>query len=297
MSAPINLKCAPGLQIVYCCLFLIDRYIIKSMRPVFTAVLCISMTVLLAIPAHSQEESQYKKFKMDNEATDAAIMYKVRPDGMEVSVSAVTIGKGAEFRKWEVTDIRLRIAGEAVKPDSYGRFYVTKESIFRYPAAVLFAVIGATVNAEGSGLSKGVTRVGAAIGLGLLATQAKGNITGQNATFKLSGELARKISEGDAVEITTEDTSFHWKDVIRTGLMAPAAVALNPAPDYSGMTKDEIFTKMETVKSEIEGMEKRQSSYKYGEDPEYDDIQQKIELLETERGLAYRAWYKKNNNS
>ncbi|MCX5680484.1 MAG: hypothetical protein NTZ95_07600 [Candidatus Omnitrophica bacterium] len=268
------------------------------MRPIITAVLCISVTALTAIPsAYSQEESQYKKFKMDDETASVAIMYKLKPDGMDVAVSAVATGKGAEFRKWEVTDIRLRIAGEAIKPDSYGRFYVTKESIFRYPAAVLFAVIGATINTEGSGLSQGITAVGAAIGLGLLATQAKGNIAGQNASFKLSGELAGKIGDGDAVEITAEDKDLHLKDVIRTGLTPPSAVARTPPSDYSGMTRDDIFTKMNTMKSEIEELETRQSSYKYGENPEYDDIQKKIESLETERGLAYRTWYDKGNNS
>lgn len=268
------------------------------MKRAAIALVLVVTAVFSAIPSvYSQEEAQYKKFKMDNETTDAAIMYKVRPDGMDVAVSAVTTGKGAEFRKWEVTDIRLRIAGEAVKPDSYGRFYVTKESIFRYPAAVLFAVIGATINTHGSGLSRGITAAGAAIGLGLLAATAKGNITGQNATFKLSAELAGKIGDGDAVEITTEDTNFHWKDVIRTGLTGPSALAGTPAPDYSGMTKDQIFAKMNTMKSEIEGFETRQASYKYGEDPEYDDIQKKIESLETERGLAYRAWYSKDNGS
>jgi len=266
-------------------------------RPMRTAVivsaLMIGAALAVAFPACAQEESQYKKFNMDNETTDAAIMYKVKPDGMYIAVSAVTTGKGAEFRKWEVTDIRLRIAGEAIRPDSYGRFYVTKESIFRYPAAVLFAVIGATVNASGSELSKGVTRVGAAIGLGLLATQAKGDITGRNAAFKLSGDIAGKIGEKDAVEITTEDTDLHLKDVIRTGLTPAQAVARRPLADYSGMTKDEIFTKMDMMKSEIKDLETRQASYKYGTDPEYDDIQQKIESLETERGLAYRAWYNK----
>jgi len=256
-----------------------------------------SVAAFIAIPSVcSQEESQYKRFKMEKETTDAAIMYKIRPDGMDVAVSAVTMGKGAEFRKWEVTDIRLRIAGEAVRPDSYGRFYVTKESIFRYPAAVLFGVIGGMSTYGQSGLGAGITAAGAAIGLGLLATQAKGDITGRNALFRLSGELAAKIRDGDAVEITTEDGNFHWKDVIRTGLMPPSSVAKTPPPDYSGMTKDEIFAKMDTVKSEIEGLESRQSSYKYGEDPEYDDIQQKIESLETERGLAYRAWYDKDDN-
>ena len=268
------------------------------MRRTFIALILLSAAVFSAVPpVYSQEEAQYKKFKMDNETTDAAIMYKVRPDGMDVSVSAVTTGKGAEFRKWEVTDIRLRIAGEAVKPDSYGRFYVTKESIFRYPAAVLFAVIGATINTHGSGLSRGITAAGAAIGLGLLAATAKGNITGQNAMFRLSAELAGKIGDGDAVEITTEDTNFHWKDVIRTGLIGPSDVTGTPGPDYSGMTKDQIFARMDVMKSEIEGLEAKQSSYKYGEDPEYDDIQKKIESIETERGLAYRTWYKKDNDS
>ncbi len=282
----------------YCCLFLIRGYIIKTMKPIIAAVLCISVAALAAAPsAYSQEEAQYKKFKMDNETTNVAIMYKVRPDGMDVAVSAVTTGKGAEFRKWEVTDIRLRIAGEAVRPDSYGRFYVTKESIFRYPAAVLFAVIGA-MSFDGCGsVGQGITAAGLTIGMGLLATQAKGEITGQNASFKLSGELAGKIRDGDAVEITTEDTNFHWKDVIRTGLTGPSAVANTAAPDYSGMARDEIFTKMDMMKSEIDALETRQASYKYGENPEYDDIQKKIESLETERGLAYRAWYNKGDNS
>ena len=264
---------------------------------VIVSVLMITALVAGTPLAYSQEESQYKKFKMDNETTDAAIMYKVRPDGMDVAVSAVTTGKGAEFRKWEVTDIRLRIAGEAVRPDSYGRFYVTKESIFRYPAAVLFGVIGAFSTYGQSGLNAGITAAGMAIGLGLLASQAKGEITGRNASFKLSGELAGKIGDGDAAEITTEDTNFHWKDVIRTGLTPPLAVASNPTPDYSGMTRDEIVVKMDMMKSEIEGLEMKQSSYRYGESPEYDDIQKKIESLETERGLAYRVWYNKSDNS
>ena len=148
-----------------------------------------------------------------------------------------------------------------------------------------------------SGLGAGVTAAGAAIGLGLLATQAKGDITGRNASFKLSSELAGMISEKDAVEITVEDTGLHLKDVVRTGLTAPAAVAGEPGPDYSGMARDEIFNKMDVMKSEIDGLETRQSSYKYGEDPEYDDIQAKIESLETERGLAYRAWYEKKDKN
>ena len=255
----------------------------------------IAASVFLPIPVYSQEESQYKKFKMDDETTDAAIIYRVKTDGMDVAVSAVTMGKGAEFRKWEVTDIRLRIAGEAVRPDSYGRFYVTKESIFRYPAAVLFAVIGAMSTTEGSGLSRGVSAAGLAIGLGLLATQAKGDITGQNASFKLSAELAGKIGEGDAVEITTEDKDLHLKDVIRTGLVNPSDIKETAISEYASMDKGAVFTRMEIIKSEVAALEARQGSYKYGEDPEYDDIQRKIESLETERGLAYRVWYEKEN--
>lgn len=262
-------------------------------RPAIALILVVTAALAASGRAYPQEEAQYKKFKMDNEATDAAIMYKLSPNGMDVAVSAVTMGKGAEFRKWEVTDIRLRIDGEAVRPGSYGRFYVTKESIFRYPAAVLFAVIGGFSTYGQSGLNAGVTAAGMAIGLGLLAATAKGNITGMNASFNLPGELAGKINETAAIEITTEDKNFHWKDVIRTGLMAPAAVGKTKITDYSGMTKSEVFAKMETMKTEIDSLESRQISYKYGEDPEYDDIQKKIESLETERGLAYRAWYEK----
>lgn len=257
--------------------------------------LAIAVVLAATSPAWAQEESQYKKFKMDNETTNAAVMYKVKPDGMDVAVSAVTYGKGAEFRKWEVTDIRLRIAGEAVRPDSYGRFYVTKESIFRYPAAVLFAVIGAMSFNGCNSVGQGITAAGLTIGMGLLATQAKGEITGQNASFKLSGELADKIGEGDAIEITAEDKDLHLKDVIRTGLVNPSGVKETVLPGYASMDRNAIFIRMQTMKSEIGELEARQESYKYGEDPEYDDIQRKIESLETERGLAYRAWYTKQD--
>lgn len=265
------------------------------MRIAAMAALILTAASVAASPVYSQEESQYKKFKMDHETTDAAIIYRDLPEGLEVSVSAVTTGKGSEFRRWEVTDIRLRIGGEAIRPGSYGRFYVTKESLFRYPAAVLFAVIGATVNASGSKLSKGVTRTGAAIALGLLATQAKGEITGMNASFKLSKELADKITESAAVEITTENKGNHWKDVIRTGLSRPGTASAAQRADYSSMLAPQIMDRLDSMKSEVNELEARQASYKYGEDPEYDDIQQKIESLETERAFAYRAWYEREN--
>ena len=127
------------------------------------------------ISAYAQdEEVQYKSFKLDKETCDAAILYRNTGDGLFVGVSAITLGKGAEFRKWEVTDIRLRINGRAVRPDKSEPFFTTKESFFRFPAAVLFAAVGALGTYSGSGLSQGISAAGMAIGLGLLVLQAKG---------------------------------------------------------------------------------------------------------------------------
>jgi hypothetical protein len=264
------------------------------MRIIAITVSVIVAALLAALPVQASEEYQYKNFKMDNETTNAAIRYDTSPNGLDVTVSSVAMGKGSEFRKWEVTDIRLRIAGQAVRPVNYGVFYVTRESIFRYPAAVLFAAIGATT-VSGSTLKGAITDVGAAIGLGLLAAQAKGEITGEHASFKLPADLASKIGPGDAIEITVEDKEMHWKDVIKTGLLAPSMLSQAPRTDYSAMSQAQVSGAIDTMKSEIESLETQQASYKYGEDPRYDDIQQKIEHLETERGLAYKVWYQREN--
>ena len=58
----------------------------------------------------SQEDLDYRKFKLDNETCDVAILYRDKKDGADVAVSAIAMGKGAmemvyRPRGREVSDI------------------------------------------------------------------------------------------------------------------------------------------------------------------------------------------------
>ena len=48
---------------------------------------------------------------------------------------------------------------------------------------------------------------------------------------------------------------------------------------------------MGTLKEKITDLERERSTYKYGQDPEFDITQKRIEDLEAERGMAYKAWF------
>jgi hypothetical protein len=255
----------------------------------------IAAVVCGAAPVYAQdEEVQYKKFKLDKETCDAAILYKKADDGMLVGVSAITLGKGAEFRKWEVTDIRLRVAGRAIRPDKSEPFFTTKESFFRIPAAVLFAAIGAMGDYGGSGLSQGISAAGMAIGLGLLVMQAKGEITGERATFRLDRATVDQIDQGrDTIEITMENEQMHWKDTVRTGL-APRPSRSGGNYGYDKMSSEELQWIMDKLEDRAGALEKEQSNYSYGSDPQYDDIQHQIEDMQTRRAVAYSIWFDRN---
>ncbi|MGB2630571.1 MAG: hypothetical protein WBD24_06730 [Candidatus Omnitrophota bacterium] len=155
---------------------------------------------------------------------NVGIRYKRNDDGtVDVDVASMATGKGADFRKWEVIDTKLLIENEPVRPVSYDRIYTTKESMFRMPAAVVFTAIGAAYGiyadkcetggtcpvtgqpiggkAARGGIATGIDTAGMAVGLGLLTSQAKGEITGQKASFKLTQEEAKKLK---GVKLTVE---------------------------------------------------------------------------------------------
>ncbi len=242
-----------------------------------------------------EEEMQYKKFNLENVSCDAGILYKDTPYGMRVGVSAVATGRGAEFRKWSVSDIRLRIGRKAVRPDAAGKFFVTKESLFRVPAAVVFAAIGTQIDVDGTALEKGIGKAGAAIGLGLLVMQAKGDIDGMQCSFNLDKDTAASIESGrDAIEITMENPELRLKETVKIGIVRPSAGA-EKRFDYSGMGQDELIAFVDRLEGEVAGLEKDQGSYKYGRDPEYDGLQRRIEELQAERGIAYKTWLERQN--
>lgn len=246
------------------------------------------LTVLFsAAYVFSQEEIEYKKFKLEDASCDVGVRYKSTEKGLIVGVSAIATGKGSEFRKWDISDIKMRIGNDRLKPDEESKFYVSEESFFRIPGAVIFAAIGAFGEYGGSNLNNNLSKVGVALGLGLIALQAKGEITGRRAIFYIPGDIVTKIDEGkDMIEILLENENKHVKDEIKIGLIKPGVSVLRKY-DFKDTGEEDLSKMTELLKKEIVLLEQEQSAYKYGVDPEYDSLQRKIENLEAQRGLAY----------
>ena len=261
----------------------------------------LSAILFFAPPSFCDEEVHYKKFNLDDKATCyVGVLYQDAPEGinkgMNIGVSAIAIGKGAEFRKWNIPDIRLSIAGEKIRPAQLDKFYVTKESFFRVPAAILFAAIGTQLNMSGSSFEQGLGKAGAAVGLGLLVLQAHGEIAGEKCAFSLNKETVDKISKTDAVEITVEHEGMHLKYRIKVGIIKGPS-DIKQWFDYKNMSQDGLRQLMDTLEAQVATLEKNQAGYKYGSDPEYDELQRKIERLETERGIAYKLWFEREQEN
>jgi hypothetical protein len=249
--------------------------------------------VCVAASALAGEDMRYKRFDLDQASCDVGILYKERPGGIDIDVAAIATGRGSEFRKWEVTDIRLRISGGKLRPSAEGKFFVNKESFFRVPSAVVFAVLGTQIPAYGNAWNKTVTRAGAAIGLGVLAFAAKGDIAGRRCVFSLDRAVAGRIDDRtDAVEITIADSFLHLSYTVEAPLVRPG-LPTAPAPDYGRLTQDELRNTINALAMEAGMLRKEQAAYKRGEDGRYDELQRKIEDIETKRGIAYKFWYER----
>ncbi len=243
--------------------------------------------------AFCQDEIQYKKFNLDGATCNTAVMYKRTLETVQIGVSAIATGMGAEFKNWKVADIKLSIGNEKIRPDETGKFYAKKESFFRIPAAVLFAALGTQVKTGVSDLEQGLAKAGAAAGLGLLVLQAHGEITGERCIFRLTRETAEKITRPkDAIEIIVENENTHVKYKIKIGI-AQLPLKARPRFDYDKMSREELLNLVDALEEQVKVLEKNQASYKYGSDPEYDEIQRKIEKLDAERGMAYKAWFER----
>jgi len=160
---------------------------------------------------------------------------------MDITVSAIATGKGADFRKWKIANMRLDIADTKLKPapDTSDNFYVTRESLFRYPAAIVFAAIGTQYEVPGiaTGSVAGVMgKIGMAAGLGLLTSQAKGEITGLKSVFRLDKTaLSDFKTKSGILRITIQNTDDHRKEKITVSLKyqppEDAAEAADDTPD------------------------------------------------------------------
>lgn len=260
-----------------------------------TAAIIFLLIAISVTSAKATEEMQYKRFNLEDVSCDAGIRYEEARNGMNIAVSAIATGKGAEFRKWKVTDIRLNIAGDAVRPNKEEKFFVRRESLFRIPAAVIFAALGTQIDVGGSDLEQGITAAGMAVGLGLLVLQAHGDIAGEKCTFNIVKEISEKIEEGnDVAEIMVENEDLHEKYTVKIGLIKAPSKTIKHF-DYNKMNQNDLVRIMDSLEVNVRKLEEDQAAYKYGVDPEYDRIQREIEDLEAQRGFAYKAWFEKNN--
>lgn len=262
-----------------------------------TATLICIILYLYASPSFSQEEVEYKKFKFYESSCDVGVHYKITKKGLSIGVSAIATGNGAEFRKWEVSDIKANIDGRRYRPDKESKFYVAEESLFRVPGAIVFAAIGAFGEYGGSNLNNNLSKIGVGLGMGLIALQAKGEIAGKRCVFNISPDRLGKINEGrDFIEILIENKNLHLKESIKIAIIKPSG-ELSDKYNFANISQDRLSDLMSTLKDRIAVLEKEQADYKYGQDPEFDIIQKKIESCETERGMAYKAWFDSAHHS
>lgn len=72
-----------------------------------------------------------------------------------------------------------------------------------------------------------------------------------------------------------------------SALAGPDA-AKEPRFDYDGMRQDELMQIMNVLETQAATLRKNQAKYKRGVNPEYKEIQDKIDSLEAEREAAYK---------
>lgn len=209
--------------------------------------ICIFVIFILScfIVCFAQEEAviQYSVVKAKRASCSIGILYRRTPNGVVVEIAVLATGKGTDFRKWGILDTKLNIDGQVVKPVETEKFYSKKESIFRAPATVVFAAIGTQYERYASSCTQGevcpvtgqaatqqvsqktgpvagaIDKAGMAAGMGLLTSQAKGEITGMKSTFMLNNDLASRVNgERDLVKIVLENREARQKIRVETHL-------------------------------------------------------------------------------
>ncbi|GEM_PF-3128981 len=187
----------------------------------------------------SGEEIQYKKVGGNGMAVDTGILYTPTPGGMNVTTSAVATGQGANFRKWEITDIRMNVDGDVINPSEKNKFYIEKASYLRGAAAVTITAIGSQYRRHSDQTESGevcpVTgekkepseeketsagdRAAMAAGMGLLASQARGEIPAIKAVFNLNQDQAQKVLDKKSeLQVTAKNAATHQEQNVKIPL-------------------------------------------------------------------------------
>lgn len=195
-------------------------------------------------PTEPSETVQYRKDTLEDVSTDTAIVTKDTPEGKEIDISVLPTGKSTDFRTWEVDDITLFIDGQRTKPRTKENFYVDKGSYFRGAAALVITAIGTqyrpyaeeaesgkvcpvtgekieggSSDRKTSRTDEAIDRAGVAAGMGLLASQAKGTITGKKCSFSLDKNTADKIDgKNDYARVTVINKSNNIERTVKVPL-------------------------------------------------------------------------------
>lgn len=202
------------------------------------------------------EWMQYESVQKRDYDISVGLRYARSPNaGIKLEAASMAVGEGADLRKWKVIDIKLVTDGRYLRGEEDERVYATKESMFRAPAAAVFTAIGAAYgiyadecssggvcpvtggSVEGkrgrSGLQRGIDTAGMASGMGLLASQAKGEITGLKTSFDLTREQAGKL---EGIKVTVEHEGTGKKERVRIPLEgAPGDFFRKFAAEHEGL--------------------------------------------------------------
>lgn len=139
----------------------------------------------------------------------AFVMTPLNETSTQVDATAIAFGQGSQYRRWTIESPSILTPDKSIiKPDTLTKIYVPKPSAAAPVAPLLFAAIGTqyeaygdqaaaspgtTCTAGGSGsshatkergnLAGAIDRAGMAAGMGLLTSQAKGELEGVRASF------------------------------------------------------------------------------------------------------------------
>lgn len=218
----------------------------------------------------SEERMEYKRFNPEEVSCYTAVKYNFSGDKLRVAVSAITCGKDSRPARWAVSGININIAGRSIKPNTSAEFFTRRESITGFPAAVAFEALSRTPST------------------GLLVKRSEGDLSGLRHTFYLDTGTMEKIDEGrDFIEITLEDAKSSLKKTLKISLKKPPFEEERFV--YDAMSPEDLTKIIDALSAQEAVLEKNLANYRRDADPEYEEVERKIEDIQAERALAYLA--------
>jgi hypothetical protein len=182
----------------------------------------------------------------DAKAEFAFVLTPLPENKTKIEVSSLVFGGGADFRRWVPQNPQLLINNAALKllPVDTGKIYVTKPSAAVPAATFLFAAIGSQYEAagekaagtpgqvcpvtgkplsEGSGSGRSDTaraldKTGMAVGMGLLTSQAKGQLDGLKSVFISDLPVLNLQLKTEAVNADKKKLIIFMTPTIQTGV-------------------------------------------------------------------------------